>query len=109
MWSKMRLLVVCLLVGIVSMQSGLVFVSAANAAPAMVMPQDCCPDECPDMPDCDAACLAATECRVAPSFLDYAAMVVLGEPSSVRAAFLSLIPRGPRRDLGESLQRPPMV
>ena len=109
MWFKMRLLVMCLLVGVVSMQSGLAFVSEAKAEAAMVISQDCCPDECPDMPDCDAACLAATGCRVAPSSLDCAAMVVLDESSPVRAAFLTTTLADPRQDFGEGLQRPPMV
>lgn len=109
MWFKMRLLVMCLLVGVVSLQSGLAFVSEAKAGAAMVMPQDCCPDECPDMPDCDAACLAATGCRVVPSFLNCAAMVVLDDLSAVRAAFLTSTLTDSRQDFGEGLQRPPMV
>lgn len=109
MWLEIRLFFAALLVGAVLTQGGLAFVSDANAASMMVMPEDCRPNDCADTPDCDAACLATSECRVVPYATGLGPAVLLGESISVRTAFSTAAPTSPRQHSDDGLQRPPMA
>jgi hypothetical protein len=55
---KTRLFVLTLLIGVVLAQISHASISSVDSGSSMVMQSDCCPDDCPDMPECDAACIS---------------------------------------------------
>lgn len=104
---KTRLFLVILLVGAVLAQISLASVSSVDPAPAMAMQSDCCAKDCPDMPECDAACISTMQCRVAPLVpgLERAAPASL--PILGRAGFLRAEATANRQHADGALQRPP--
>jgi hypothetical protein len=107
MWIKTRLLMMALLVGALLAQPSLAFVSDAVSAPVMTMPHDCCPSDCPDMPECDALCRAVMQCRAAPLGSAAELVVLQIRPQSQRLSFVWTRIAGARQLPTDGLRRPP--
>ncbi|WP_288397507.1 hypothetical protein ABM428_17050 (plasmid) [Sulfitobacter sp. TCYB15] len=104
---KTRLFLVALLVGAVLAQTTFASISSVDPAPEMAMQSDCCPSDCPDMPECDAACISTTQCRVVPIVAGLERVILANLPRSGRAGFLRTEATAILQHADGGLQRPP--
>jgi hypothetical protein len=107
MWIKMRLFLVGLLVGAFLVQTSLSHVSTASAAVMMTMQDDCCPIDCPDLPECDAACVSTMQCRAVSSVQSKKLAVLEFFPTSKIAVFLTVGLTDSLQYMDNGLRRPP--
>jgi hypothetical protein len=107
MWLKTRLFLIALLVGAVFAQTSLASVASVSSAPMQAMQEDCCPNDCPDVPECDAACIAAMQCSVAPIVLGLELSIAESGQHSKIATFLPARVTDNPQPLTDGLRRPP--
>tara|TARA_X000001036_G_scaffold413441_1_gene427725 strand:+ start:57 stop:392 length:336 start_codon:yes stop_codon:yes gene_type:complete len=97
----------CSVVGAVLAQTTFASISSVDPAPEMAMQSDCCPSDCPDMPECDAACISTTQCRVVPIVAGLERVILANLPRSGRAGFLRTEATAILQHADGGLQRPP--
>ncbi len=88
-------------------QISLASISVADSAAVMVMESDCCPNDCPDMPECDATCISTIQCRVAPIVPGLERANLASLPGFGPAGFLRAEVTANRQHADGGLQRPP--
>lgn len=66
MLQNLRLFLLVMMIGLGLAQSSQASISADSFSHMMAMQEDFCPDDCPDMPECNAICVSSMQCLSMP-------------------------------------------
>jgi len=107
MWQKLRLFLLVLLIGLGLAQASQASISADTSYHMMAMQEECCPDDCPDMPECNAICVASMQCRAMPYVAGQTLSLSQSHLLSERARFRPVGQNDREQYAVEGLRKPP--
>lgn len=107
MWQKLRLSLLVLLIGLGLAQTSQASISADSSSHVMAMQEECCPDDCPDMPECNAICVSSMQCRAMPYVAGPTLMLSQSHLLSEPARFRPVRQNDRQQYAVEGLRKPP--
>lgn len=106
MWVNVRLFLMILLIGAGLAHANPVSISNDSLSHEIASQDACCPDECPELPECDATCQSTTQCRFAP-FTAGVVLVTDGVRIAEKVTFLDVEQGLLQEDVAFGLRKPP--